>query len=209
MSVTVVCLNDDRDSKDKLNRLRIKKNAWDLADLSQFLYYCCPECNFKSKQEFLLRHHMRQNHEKYNFTKRKLTPEDLIKKFLEEDCDKESASCELNLSSSFDVIKNPLFKLPVKNYYQEESEKYLLEKEKSKSQNCSISILPSKVQNHEDIENLIEPQKLEFKVDVASQDFIVDDANQSLEENLLFKALEGDFGMYFTIITTCCLKYSH
>ena len=81
--------------------------------------------------------------------------------------------------------------------------KYLLEKEKSKSQNCSISILPSKVQNHEDIENLIEPQKLEFKVDVASQDFIVGDANQSLEENLLFKALEEDFGMYFTINTIC------
>ena len=174
----------------------MKKNAWDLADLSQFLYYCCPECDFKSKQEFILRHHMKQNHEKFHFSKRKSTAEDLIKKFLEEDCDKESASCELNLSGSFDVIKNPLFKLPVKNYYQEESNKYLLEKEKSKSQNCSISILPSKVQNCEDIGNLIEPQKQELKENVTSQDFKVDDTNQFLEENLLFKALEEDFGMY-------------
>ena len=72
----------------------------------------------------------------------------------------------------------------------------MLEKEKSKSQNCSISILPSKVQNREDIGNLIEPQKQELKENVTSQDFKVDDTNQFLEENLLFKALEEDFGMY-------------
>merc|ERR1712079_633310 len=60
-----------------------------------------------------------------------------------------------------------------------------IEKQKSTSQSFSVSILPSKEKHPEIIENFIEPQDIDFKEE---------DVNQSLEENLLFRALEDDLG---------------
>ena len=80
-------MNDHKVPPDSLEKLRNKKHKhpWDLADLSQYLHYCCPECEFKSRQDFLLRHHMKQNHVEVNTKRKKLSAEALIEKFLKEE----------------------------------------------------------------------------------------------------------------------------
>ena len=145
----MINLNDHKIPPDSLDKLRNKKHRhpWDLADLSQYLHYCCPECEFKSRQDFLFRHHMKQNHVEVNTKRKKLSAEALIEKFLKEDFHKETNFNELQLSDRVDVIKNPILKLPVKIYHhQKESESYLPEKLKSKDQKNSEKSKPSHCQ---------------------------------------------------------------
>ena len=185
MSVTIFRLNDDKNSLDKFNRPKVKRNPWDLADLSEYLYYCCPECEFKSRQDFLLRHHMKENHENAIVKRRKLSPQELIKRFLDDDVEIEANSDELKLSDRLDVIKNPLLKLPVKNYHEQQSRFCLPEQEKTKSQKSSVSIIPPKVQNFTDLDcYLTESQNLDFE----------NQSDQNIPQNSLFHALEDAFG---------------
>ena len=185
MSVTIINLNDHKIPPDNLGQLRTKIHPWDLGDLSQYLYYCCPECEFKSRQDFLLRHHFRKNHKEGYRKRRKLSAEALIEKFLKEDFHPSTKSSEIKVPDRIDVIKNPTIKLPVKNYHEQDSESYHSENPKSKDQSFSISILPPKVQNS---------AKSEHSTESQNQDYKDDDVDQFLAENSFFSALEDEFG---------------
>ena len=65
---------------------KFKNSNWDLADLTLYQFYCCPECTYKSQKDFLFRDHMRENHENIVSSKKlKLDASTLIHRFLQED----------------------------------------------------------------------------------------------------------------------------
>ena len=65
---------------------KFKNSSWDLADLTLYQFYCCPECTYKSQKDFLFRDHMRENHENVVPSKKiKLDASTLIHRFLQED----------------------------------------------------------------------------------------------------------------------------
>ena len=40
-----------------------QENPWDVSNIEEFLYYCCPECNIKCKNGQLFIEHATQSHE--------------------------------------------------------------------------------------------------------------------------------------------------
>ena len=65
---------------------KFENSSWDLADLTLYQFYCCPECTYKSQKDFLFRDHMRENHENIVSSKKiKLDASTLIHRFLQED----------------------------------------------------------------------------------------------------------------------------
>ena len=65
---------------------KFENSSWDLADLTLYQFYCCPECTYKSQKDFLFRDHMRENHENVVPSKKiKLDASTLIHRFLQED----------------------------------------------------------------------------------------------------------------------------
>ena len=99
-----------------------KYNQWDLADLSIYHFYCCPECSYRSPKDFLFRDHMNENHETVISKRIKTSVSSLIQRFLEDEKDIQSKYNELNLPENIDVIKNPHFKLPLPNFSQSSPE---------------------------------------------------------------------------------------
>ena len=65
---------------------KFQNSSWDLADLTLYQFYCCPECTYKSQKDFLFRDHMREKHENVVSSKKiKLDASTLIHRFLQED----------------------------------------------------------------------------------------------------------------------------
>ena len=126
MSVTITRLRNGEEITDLQLIVNPHANPWDLADLTVYLHYNCPECSFVCKQDFIFVNHMRENHSVFN--SRKPKPEDLIQKFLsEEDCDIE-----------LEVLEKSTIKLPIKDFYDPNPSPFLV-KDKTPT-NYSVSI---------------------------------------------------------------------
>ena len=128
MSVSMVRLKtgEQISNLDTINSIarqnKRKYNQWELADLSIYHFYCCPECSYRSPKDFLFRDHMNENHETVISKKIKTSVSSLIQRFLEDEKDIQSKYNELNLPENIDVIKNPHFKLPLPNFSQSSPE---------------------------------------------------------------------------------------
>ena len=115
MPVTLIRHKDGKTFANLEKFTRNYGNPWDIAEISDYLNYCCPECDFKSKQDFLFRDHMKENHKIYNSRKRqKIHPEFLIRKFLEEDAS--FFEQDLGFPKGLEAIKNPPLLLQNKSY---------------------------------------------------------------------------------------------
>ena len=126
MSVTITRLRNGERIPNVQSIVNPHSNPWDLADLTLYLHYNCPECNFVSKQDFMFVNHMQENHSVFNSSKPK--PEDLIQKFLiEEGCDQK-----------LETLENQTLKLPVKDFYDPNPSPFLV-KDKTPT-NYSVSI---------------------------------------------------------------------
>lgn len=116
MSVTIFRLRDGEKSVQKTI------NPWDNADLKQYLHFCCPQCDFKSRQDFIFRHHMKENHcQNISKIKLKIDPQALINKFLMENKEKEHLDLNLPNPNSIDVIKNPPLQLMMPTFLKIEN----------------------------------------------------------------------------------------
>ena len=126
MSVTITRLRNGERIPDMQSIVNPHSNHWDLADLTLYLHYNCPECSFICKQDFMFVNHMKENHLVFNSSKPK--PEDLIQKFLfEEGCDQ-----------TLEMLEKQTLKLPSKGYYDPNPSPFLV-KDKTPT-NYSVSI---------------------------------------------------------------------
>ena len=129
MSVTITRIRDGvavNTTDSVVQPSSIQSYPWDLADLSQYLHYNCPECSFVSKQDFLFKTHMKENHLTRDSSKPR--PEDLIQRFLKEEGLK---------NSKIETIENSVMKLPSQSYHDPNPNPWLVQQ---KSSNFSVSI---------------------------------------------------------------------
>ena len=125
MSVSLVRLKDDGNQLKvgEVNPIRHEftkpANPWDLADLTGYRFYVCPECPYKIEQDFLFRDHMQVNHQSVPVKKVKLDVSKIMQRFLREDSSKvDDRNNEFNLPDTIDIIKNPpLIILPSKEQF--------------------------------------------------------------------------------------------
>jgi hypothetical protein len=101
----------------------IRKNPWDLADLSLYQFFVCPEseCEFQSQKDFLFRNHMSESHpsiDSSEIIKCKIEPDVLIRNFLENNSDfdddlDDGIVGDIRMTGiSLDIIRNPPMPLP-------------------------------------------------------------------------------------------------
>ena len=156
-------------------------HPWDLADLSLYLHYNCPECNFTSKQDFLFKSHMKENHVTCDSSKAK--PEDLIQRFLEEEGLK---------TSNLEVIENSTMKLPIKSVYDQNPSPWQAKEKNPSNFSVSITKADKTEPELEEDESYLEPlQDLGDLSDLTEQAFLKPDPMEDSKEDIKPKLDKG------------------
>ena len=126
MAVTITRLRNGEVVSDVYSIVESNSNPWDLADLTVYLHYNCPECSFMCKQDFIFENHMNENHR--TFKSNKPHTDDLISKFLIEE----------GVNKAVDILKSSQ-KLPLKGYFDPNPSPWLVTDKEPKSFSVSIT----------------------------------------------------------------------
>ena len=188
MSVSMVRLKNGEQisNLDTINSIarqnKRKYNQWELADLSIYHFYCCPECSYRSPKDFLFRDHMNENHETVISKKIKTSVSSLIQRFLEDEKDIQSRYNELNLPENIDVIKNPHFKLPLPNFSQSSPE-------------------TSAIFQSQSLNNSNETATSQFSITIIERKHSTEDESESNDENYEPNDFQADSGDYHELMS--------
>ena len=173
MSVTLTRVKSSVDAAEK--------NPWDSVDLTQFLFYCCPDCQFQCQRDFLLRSHLNETHPESchsglsKKTSEALRAEKLIEKFLKENHHDHEAEDNFNLPKCIEVIKNPPLTLDLPNFCDSSPNPFLATDSKEANK-CSTSVVITNKKSQDSLESFIEDNGGAL---FDSDDF---DANTKVEE---------------------------
>ena len=106
---------------------------------STYLHFCCPQCEYKNKQEVLFRLHMKENHSAKNVMRRTIDAKEIIARFLRNNHGSFKSDLVFH-GNNVEVIKNPPLQLPGSENVNDTE----FPKEHPKvEQKCSVSIFRS------------------------------------------------------------------